>query len=280
MQIGLSFAPVSCRKTQTAHMKSVSKKPDSSVGPNKVERLARNWQRCRPEILPSLFYAYDDEEKQSERLVTFRLPEESLEGILADVPKSGKFNLVVHLGVRDKFITDQIPMRPAFALFLQVKGEKTGDYDQCYELEWEKNSRFSEAIGDDTDSRANALSAAGAYLFVHSWMEMAELDLALPFTAISHVLGKRVQRYIFSQTESQSIIQDILDSAKPGVDIHLGNGLAVWEHPFSFRPVVEVKAATVKVKDRPMGRNTTGNTNDDGDSFYDFGFPDPPGEPD
>jgi len=62
----------------------------------------------------------------------------------------------------------------------------------------------------------------------------------------------------------------------------LGRGLAVWVHPFSFRPVIEVKGAVDKGEYRVTPMNATGLTNgdDDGDSFYDYGFPDPPGEPD
>jgi hypothetical protein len=155
-------------------------------------------------------------------------------------------------------------------------------------MTWAPNARFTNGEADNANSGQNAIPAASAYLFVMSWMELPERDLATPFTAVSHVLGKRVKNYRFSNAESLSILKDIgqsLSSRAPGLHIHLGNGLAVYDHPFSFRPVIEVRHAVKVHEDGSMvepesgGRNTTGLLNDHGDSFYDFGAPEPPPQP-
>ncbi|TXF91628.1 hypothetical protein FUA23_00135 [Neolewinella aurantiaca] len=257
-----------------------------------VEDAVKNWQRCRQEDLPRAFYAYDDEECQSERVVTYRIGREDMEDLISNVVTNEEgmptkdFHFKIHLGLRKDLLTDEIPEYPAFTLFMQAlnhypaKGQQlcADDYAGSVELIWEKNSRFSETMGEGTESDKNALSAAGAYLFIHSWMELPEEVLAEPFTAVSKVLGKRVRSYRFAEAESASIYQDILNSLKsdaPMLDVHMGNGMAVWQHPFSFRPVIEVKDVLKNAESpRMAGINSTANS--EGDTFYDFGGPEPP----
>jgi hypothetical protein len=249
---------------------------------------ARNWQQVRPEELPSLFYAYDTSENQSERLVTFRLNNTDLQNMVNGISDLDSLEFIVHLGVTQEDIPRHIPEIPIFTLFIQASEKKSDFLKNCYQLEWAPNARFTNGEEEDANSGKNAIPAASAYLFVMSWMEMPEEDLALPFTAVSHVLGKRVKNYRFSNAESISIYEDIkrsLATKAPGLDIHLGNGLAVYEHPFSFRPVIEVKNAVSvnkkgKLKNPKTGhRLATGLPNGTGDSFYDFGIPEPPPQP-
>lgn len=261
-----------------------------------VAEAVKTWQRCRREDLPRAFYAYNDVEFQSERVVTYRIGKAGLKKLLKYVkldsngdPRS-EFHFKIHLGLKKKLLTSDIPKQPAFMLFIQALNTypktghepSAGDYAGSVELNWEKNSRFSATMADNTDSEANALSAAGAYLFVQSWMETPEGDLALPFTAVSRVLGKRVNSYRFAHDESVSIYRDILASLNgktPLLDVHLGNGLAVWQHPFSFRPVIEVRDVMTNGGSPQTARINGGAVNADGHSFYDFGNPEPPPPP-
>lgn len=250
------------------------------------QQLAENWQRCRQEDLPKAFYAYDKTELQSERVVTYRLEgKKSIKMLLDLVDNPQNFNFIVRLGLRTRLMTDIIPSKPAFALFIEVnnigKGPKNWS-ENTFELVWEKNSRFSTAESAIPTSEANAIPAAGAYLFVYSWLETPEAHLDRPFTATTRVMGERVKAYIFSPAESQSIYEDIKRSDDYCLDIHLGRGVAVWAHPFSFRPVIEVKGAIKNGFRKKNIPNATGLSNgpDEGDSFYDYGFPDPPGDPD
>lgn len=258
-----------------------SKKKSLALLKEDVQKYAKNWQRCRQEELPGLFYAYDDVEEQGERLVTFRLEKDLLLDLYESITDTSTLQFIVHLGVTQKRQSERIPEVPSFVLMLQA-WEKEGDLQEnCYQLNWAPNGRFTNAEENDPLSGKNAIPAASAYLFVMSWMETPEEDLALPFTAVSHVLGKRVKRYIFSNAESVSIYEDIgrslFGGKKPSyLDIHLGKGLAVYDHPFSFRPVIEVKNA-VEVdkrgkmkKEEFVARNASGPLNGTGDSFYDL----------
>jgi hypothetical protein len=259
---------------------------NSQTLPKEVtQKLAENWQRCRQEDLPALFYAYDRKESQGERIVTFRLEKEVLKELYNGVSNLDNLEFVVHLGMTDERITEQIPDSPAFILLIQSLEQKSDLQENCFLLNWAPNGRFTNSEEDDPTSGKNAIPAASAYLFVMSWMETPEQDLAMPFTAVSHVLGKRVKNYRFSNAESVSIYEDIGRSLKNKVsylDIHLGNGLAVYDHPFSFRPVIEVKNAVQvnkkgELKKPLVGhRLATGLTNGTGDSFYDFSNPEPP----
>ena len=245
---------------------------------------AAAWQRLRPEDLPRVFYAYDGKTGRSERVVTYVLGRTELKRIADHAQSSPNFSFVVHLGlIRERF-TQDIPEKPAFTLYLQPVNARRGsveDYAHCEELRWEVNGRFSTIDPDGTDSLREAIPAAAAYLFVRSWQELPEAALASPFTATNRVLGERVRSYRFTNEESLTILADIhtsLTSAKPGLAIHLGNGIAIWSHPFSFRPVVEVRGAVaVDGAAAAPGRRLT---NDEGDSFYDFSYPDPPGRED
>lgn len=250
--------------------------------PKKVGKLAKNWQRCRQEELPGLFYVYDEKEGHSERIVTYRMAGDQFKAFYDGIPVKKDFKLIVHLGLKTNHYSESIPESPAFVLMVQCLVKPTDWQKECYALDWEANSRFSSGAEDDSSSEKNAIPAAGAYLFVQSWMETPESHLAEPFTAVSHVLGRRVKAYVFSPTESRSIYDDMtnsLASKKPCLDIHLGRGLAVYDHPFSFRPVIEVKNAVDPKEMGTVARNATGLVNDNGDSFYDFGEPIPPSHP-
>lgn len=265
-----------------ATSKRKSQMSSSVLSKKKVEKLAQNWQRCRQEELPGLFYAYDEVDRQSERIVTYRMAGDQFRAFYDSVPAKKEFKLIVHLGLRANHYSEAIPESPAFSLIIQSYVKDSDWQEGCFSLDWEANSRFSSGAEDGSSSEKNAIPAAGAYLFVQSWMETPEAHLAEPFTAVSHVLGRRVKAYVFSPTESRSIYDDMtnsLASKKPCLDIHLGRGLAVYDHPFSFRPVIEVKNAVDFKNPGSVARNATGLTNDDGDSFYDFGTPIPPSHP-
>jgi hypothetical protein len=266
----------------------MAKKNSQTLPKEVTQKLAENWQRCRQENLPALFYAYDEKESQGERIVTFRLDRDKLQELYDDVTDQGSLQFIVHLGMTDESIPEQIPDIPPFVLLLQASEKKTDFQANCFLLNWAPNGRFTTYEESDPTSGENAIPAASAYLFVMSWMETAEEDLAMPFTAGSHVLGKRVKNYRFSNAESISIYKDIkatLKSDLPRLDIHMGNGLAVYDHPFSFRPVIEVRNAVnvdengSLVEPTTNGRSATGLVNGYGDSFYDFGAPEPPPQP-
>lgn len=246
-------------------------------------RAATAWQRLRPEELPGIFYAYDADSGHSERVVTYALEHKALARLAEHAQPSPDFAFVVHLGVETDRLSREIPETPAFTLFLQPVNEKTDgpDYRHCEELSWEANGRFSTIDPTDSNSPREAIPAAAAYLFVRSWQELPEPELAQPFTATNRVLGERVRSFRFSNEESLTMLADIrtsLDSDRPGLAVHLGNGIAIWSHPFSFRPVVEIRGAvTDDHAPLPNGRRVSGLSNGDGDSFYDFSYPDPPG---
>lgn len=275
---------------------------DESISHASVEspaRLAENWQRCRQEDLPKAFYVYDRAELRSERVVTYRLAgsapgnmaETMIDALTDMINDPAKFNFIVRLGLRPERLKGEITTEPAFALFLQVNniGEEDDNWeDNCIEMTWKNDGYFSTAQSAYPDSEANAIPAASAYLFVYSWLETPEKDLARPFTAATRTLGERVKAYIFSPAESRSIYNDLKHSTKNELQVHLGRGLAVWVHPFSFRPVIEVKGAVKGGIYADPVRESTGLSNlpldddgdGDGDSFYDYSHPDPPGYPD
>lgn len=248
--------------------------------PTVVAKAAEWWQRCRQEELRRAFYAFDEDKQQSERAVSYRLAgKDNIEALIKEVENPEQFHFIVHLGLRGQDVQGPILDTPPFLLYLQASNGADDWQQNCFELSWVKDSRFSRLMEDGTDSGQNAIPAASAYLFVQAWLELPEVALAVPFSAASRVMGQRVKAYSFSMAESHSIYLDLTNSKKYCLDVHLGKGMAVWDHPFSFRPVLEVRGAVTDLAQRTRPVNATGLTNPEGDSFYDFGQPIPPGHP-
>lgn len=235
-----------------------------------VQQAAENWQRCLPEELPRAFYAYNREDRQSERVVTYRLPDrEVLTKLTARAQELEHFQFVIHLGLRDRKPRRRIPGQPDFMLFVQLRGVDAGAEEEGYPLEWVPNSHFGKRNAANTESGRNAIPGAGAYLFTQAWRELPYRDLAEPFTASVRELGRRVKSYVHTVEVSQTIHASLLGEENNGLTIHLGVGGAVWDHPFAFRPVVEVS-----------GRFSGADEPENGDmgegSYYDFADPEPP----
>jgi hypothetical protein len=246
-----------------------------------LAKAAENWQRCRQEDLPRALFAYDSEQQLSKRVVSYRLEgKKEIEALIKDISKQDEFYYMVHLGLRDMDLQGPIGERPLFTMYIQLVKKGKKKQREAQELDWYKDSRFGKLMEDGTKSGLNAIPAASAYLFVQAWLELPEIALSRPFTAEYRVLGERVKSYVFSVAESRSIYLDLKNSKEDRLDIHLGKGMAVWDHPFSFRPVVEVKRAVAPGKVRTTPMNATGLLNPEGDSFYDFGRPVPPKIPD
>lgn len=232
-----------------------------------VAQAAERWQRCRQEDLPRLFYAYNDssDRLRSERVVSYQLGGKKVETLTKKLSLDKPFNFAVHLGAHSSDLQGPVPDSPAFTLFLEaaVQTEKKQAF-KCQELSWAKNSRFNKRTEDDVTSRRNAIPAASAYLFVQSWLELPEVALARPFSATAHMMGKRVKSYLFTAEESRSILRDIKLSETKALQIHLGNGLAVDDHPYSFRPVVEVKGGATKESNKAVSAKTHRLVNEQG----------------
>lgn len=258
----------------------MSKPPSGLQSRKAVRKLAENWQRCRFNDLPALFSAYDADQAQTERVVTYRLDKKSFTDLLADADKAGDFRFVVHLGLAEKYRSERIPKNPPFVLLLQVL-RKADDFQRnCYALTWASDSRFTDPL--QTDSGLNAIPAASAYLFVYSWLETPANLLGHAFESVAHEQDLRVKSYSFSVDESRSIYIDMKRGAKSEGStllLHLGKGVAVKGHPFSFRPVLEVENAVAAGKPGKVARNATGLTDDEENSYYDFARPPPPHPP-
>lgn len=241
-----------------------------------VVALAENWQRCRAGDLPALFTAYDTKEKQSERVVSFQLNVKTVEKLYKQSKPEKGLRYIVHLGLRKESYSETVPDNTPFVLLIQAYHGPDDYQKKCHELAWMPNSKFSNSIG--TKSEANAIPAAGAYLFVHKWMETPADELADVFQSKTYQQDLRVQAYIFSYEESLSIRNDMITDGGTynEVCIHLGDGIAVTGHPFSFRPVLEVKNAVDPEKPGKTGRSMTGLSDETGNSYYDYATPIPP----
>lgn len=256
------------------------------ANPSDVKQQAENWQRCRPDVLPSLFFAFDEGESQTERVVSFQLSASDLNALKGAVkvdangkPEAG-FRFVVHLGLDKDRQTPEIPTSPAFSVFFQAHNKSDGAYDNCFQLSWRRNSQFDQSMERDSSSGVNAIPPAEAYTFITQWLEVADKSLAEPFTGVSPVLGRRVGSYISSKAISASIYESILislQSNSPGLDVHCGVGAVNTEHPFSFRPVIELMNSKAPGEETITTGLAAGNS---GSTYYDYGYPDPPGEPD
>lgn len=248
----------------------------------RLAQAAENWQRCPHEALPRAFYAYNTELQQSERVVTYRLREAEAIAALTDrLARTEQPRFVIHLGLAGKKPRLVIPTVPAFQLFVQVLDGKAEGPEHYVQLEWVPNSQFGKRAAGSTESGPNAIPGASALLFAQAWRQLPYERLADPFTASLRELGRRVKAYVHSEPVSRSIQADLLGEGVKTLTVHLGAGLAVWEHPFAFRPVVEVGTNLGADGQQPYERDMSNpeNGGPDGSSYYDFSVPEPPKHP-
>lgn len=256
------------------------------------EQAVVDWQRLRVEDIPRAFYGYDNEESRSERVVTYALDKEGMTSLrksfkqarkqAKERKKNNSVHLVAVLGINRNHLTEEIADYPAFTLYLRVRIYRDEYVGEPVMLNWDANGRFSRINPVNANSAQNAIPAAGAFLFVHSWKQTPERELANPFVAAAGVvLGERVRDYMFSAAETLSIFEDVsasLDSKQPALAIHLGNSIAIAQHPFSFRPVLEVTNAGGK-GGKQLDQLVSVFIDESGNNYYDYSSPEPPKKP-
>jgi len=230
--------------------------------PSEVASFIESWQRCTPNHLPNLFYAFNEANKQTERVVSYRLGEESLKKIVDLKPR----HLKILMGCRTGTDSSIINQQPPFVPLLQAYVKKQQPYDHCFFMQWDPTPPFLETDDHSIQSGIDQIPAEGAYLFILGWLEYPYQELGRPFEGIAPHLVKRVRSYTFSENETQKILEVIGEQVeKKTLYIHLGIGISVQKHPFSFRPVLQVLTE----------KGDAAEEGDDGD-FFDFSNPCPP----
>ncbi len=217
------------------------------VDPKEVAQLRKDWQICLPNKLPRAFIAYDQSDQQTERVVTTYMQGPHLAEFLQEVAaaeKAGKkYSLIVYPALDRQHIGRVVADEPAFQLLIQVHTDSTKENANCFRLLWEPNPVFPANPNQSVDSGEDAIPAAGAYLFVLSWLETKFDELGAVFDTTAMLLGRRVKSYRFQEQESKDIIAALRNVSDPRLTIHLGKGITVPSHPVPFRPVVEAGTA-------------------------------------
>lgn len=244
-----------------------------------VAELAENWQRCRSEDLSALFTAYSTDRQQTERVVSFQLPDQAFTDLLNDAKGATDWCFIVHLGLKKNSYSEQIPTSTAFVPFIEAysAGAKPKNR-KYYLLDWDAKTPLLDP--KNPESGINAIPGASAYLFIHEWLETPDDELGYAFNGLVNQQDRRVVSYVFEHEESKSIANDmnVLRGAKDtGLYIHLGSGPVVKGHPFAFHPVIEVRNKQSTEKSAEILRNATGISDGSGGSYYDFGGSVPPG---
>ncbi|MEM6396524.1 MAG: hypothetical protein AAF741_09265 [Bacteroidota bacterium] len=248
--------------------------------------LCERWQRCRTEDIPGLFYAFTELEAQTERIVSFYLEGEDLKAFDKHLKKEiekycdnsdplKRCRLAVNIGLTAGYDGEFAPRNPHFCLMLQPYSPEL-EYDTLnWRMKWDPNPTFPTDPKQSPLSGRNAIPGDGAFLFVHHWLETEHYELSSAFESSAYQLGRRVKSYRFAAQETVSISEDlaaILDGGR--LYLHLGRGISVSTHPFSFRPVLEVAGKAYLERGRQYNDNGSG---DHGGSFFDYSVPIPPG---
>jgi len=259
----------------------------SNIPDYEFRDLCEQWQRCRTEDLPGLFYAYDEVDVQTERIVSFRLSGEDLKAFSHHLKRQiakhsnnpnplDRCRLAVYLGLSEGYDGEFANKDPHFCLILQPYSPGLEAGKLVWKMDWDPNPKFPTDPTQSPLSGRNAIPGDGAFLFVHHWLETEHYELSTLFESTAYQLGRRVKSYRFAAQVTESIAADIDKAlADRGVlFVHLGRGISVSTHPFSFRPVLEVAGQTYLERDRQYAED---NENGNGGSFYDYSVPIPPG---
>ena len=227
------------------------------------------WQTCLPGNLPTLFYAFDETENQTERVAGFRITDQSeLEALVSNKPS----RLRIYLGADPDFEFNTVPSTPAIQFYLQgLKGQSD---NPPVAFEWDPNPPFLESGAYGPDSGPNEIPPDGAILFARAWMETPYEMIGDAFEgADAKSLVQRVKYYTFQEDETVSILAQLADGLAGGethVCLYLGNSIPVSGHPFGFRPVIEIRPIINSKKIKTL--NGDGSKS----SFFDFSSPCPP----
>lgn len=260
---------------------------DDLITPDQVNKLTERWQRCRLEDIADLFYAYHETKGHTERVLSYRLSDKAFKALKDHLPCSNiPFSFIVRLGLRRNYREDEVANEPFFTLVLDVvpKDNSKGllldsDDRRCYRLRWQPDELLDppgSGFGDN-NSGPDEIPPQGAYLFLSSWLETSASDIASTFESLALNVGKRVKAYVYLPTESDDIAKKILATDATdggGLFVHMGKGPAVSYHPFSFRPVLEVRKGLLG---GPGGESPSVNLVDGpGGTYYDYSKPSPP----
>lgn len=239
-----------------------------------VEKLVARWQTCLHRDVPGLFLAFDSVNVQTERVVTFTLDNASTSEVIkiakALVVKNKNPRFLIHLGLKEGYLSENKIGDPHFTLFLQIRDDNTPIYDNCFELKWEANPSFPTNAYQSPLSGKDAIPGAGAFLFVHRWLETPFRDLAMVFEATAYNLGRRIKGFRYANEDTLPILAEMEreNANQTGlVCIHLGSGITVNSHPYAFRPIMQITQKLTTASGLLIG---------DGGSFYDFAGPIPP----
>lgn len=258
-----------------------------ALDPQTVKSLVAEWQMCRHENLPGLFLACHatdgtTDEYQTERIVTFVLNNAQMEEIIKlgeamflesenECDETKKPRFLTHVGLKDGYLNaDKIGL-PYFTLFLQIRNDDSGRYDNCFELKWQPNPSFPTNSYESPLSGKDAIPGASAFLFVHKWLETPVRDLAKVFEATAYNLGRRIKGFRYPDEDTSYILEAMKEenSSNTGVIcLHLGSGITVDSHPYAFRPILEITQVKPGVNSAADGGG--------GGKFFDFASPVPP----
>lgn len=228
-----------------------------------VQSYVESWQRTLPGDLPALFYAYNASSGQTERVVSYVLEGEDLATFVALNPA----NIKVHMASQLESAASRIQTAPPFVPILQAYQSGQKDLSNSFLMTWDPNPPFLRTTDDSPLNGIDQIPPEGAYLFILAWLELSYQKLEHPFEAIAANLVKRVRSYTFNTEETQKILEMLGPSPlDKQLYIHMGLGISVQKHPFSFRPVLQVHTIGTDPLD--------GDDGDDG--FFDFSNPCPP----
>ncbi len=255
------------------------------IDSNDVHAYQRNWQVYPFAELPSLFYVFDSDGDQSERIAAFNLNDAS-RGALIKIaeqmgvkPPSGNrdddianVQLTIHFGVTSLDPIRSAPEEARIQLLVNLYDGKDKVYSDTFGMTWWKNPPLpgNGRQEKDDENPVDALPAAGAYLFVYSWLQQPQSELGLPFEANGGFLGKRVKNYSFLPHETAEIISKLKQQETSQLSVFMGIGPAVVSHPFSFRPIIECRNPSANTTRLLAGGGGGSNP------FYDYSRPEPP----
>ncbi len=256
------------------------------VDGNDVHAYQRNWQVYPFAELPRLFYVFDSDGDQSERIAAFNLADEDGQELVTMAEKLGvkspsdnpdqeiaDVQLTVHFGVTSLDPIRSAPEEARIQLLVNLYDGKNKTYSETFAMTWWSNPPLPGNGRQEIDDEnpVDALPAAGAYLFVYSWLQKPQAELGLPFEANGGFLGKRVKNYSFLPHETAQIIARLKNRDTSRLSVFMGIGPSILSHPFSFRPIIECRDPSSNETKLLAGGGGGGSN-----PFYDYSKPEPP----
>ncbi len=238
---------------------------DFALSTEKAGDYKKSWGTCNSNDLPDLFSAYHEADAIAKRVTAYILQKPFLE----DSETLNNATVQIHMACDPNLHRDIINDEPRFFPILCFNLSASGKENLYFRMKWDKEyfDRNPSSTNEGDASIGIPIKKETLHELLTGWCICKHQDLSSPFEGLYHHLQQRVVHYDFKK-DSENIITEMMKPKNTYVRVIMGVGHPFQNnnHPFSFRPIIQIGADPEILK-----------ANDEDTCQFEFSTPCPPG---